>query len=361
MEATSSAFQWLANSFYVLVALAVVYLYFFRIVPLVAGKVNLGSLGGVVQLSLILIVVAILIGFVAVRTADWIFINVLDSLPGTRIAEEIDRVTGPVVELPISESNGGLLNIPSATVNRTGPANNGSSAPAAASAPASSSVAASSAPAPSLVLKSNAMSIWAGRIQSIYNPTGRVNENSSEMSAADIPAGVTCRVFATQPSRLWRTRANEPWTLSCSNDEFSTTTNILVNGTAARGLTGGSFYDSGNKMPVYGAGAWPQEAIERTVAPETPGSNTQGSTQPASAPAAASGSVGGPVASAASADVTVENGQRFYTVKNGDSLARIAETYDVQVFQLVNANASRYPQMANDNNFIRAGWKLLLP
>nr|HMN31575.1 hypothetical protein [Caldilineaceae bacterium] len=84
---------WLAGAFYVLVALSVVYLYFFKIVPLIFSKSN-WDLWGVVRSTIVAITVAFLLGCVAIYTADWIFSKVFDILPTTRMAQEIDRLTG---------------------------------------------------------------------------------------------------------------------------------------------------------------------------------------------------------------------------------------------------------------------------
>lgn len=378
MDATASAFQWLANSFYVLIALAVVYLYFFTIVPKAADKIGLGSIGSIIQLTVVLLVIAILIGFVAVRTADWIFYNVLQSLPGTHIAKEVDRVTGRMVELPTGPLNfmpgqdqgynssyrpsgSGDPNFGAVSSSANAQSSYETNPNASANNPSDSSDADYK---PTIVLKKNAMSIWAGRMQNIYNPSGRFSDNTQEMSPQDLPMGITCRVYATQPSRLWRTRGYEPWTLQCDSGDPSTATDIIVNGTAARGLTGGDFYDATGPMTVYGAGQWPPEAIERTAAPEAPGSRSLGAASPANSPAAvanASTAVGGPEAAAAPSLDVNSNGERIYVVKTGDSLARIADTYGVQVHEIVDANSSAYPEMATDNNFIKVGWELVLP
>lgn len=333
-------FDWLANSFYVLVALAVVYLYFFRIVPIVADKVGLDSVGSTIQMTLILIVVAILIGFVSVRAADWIFVNVLYALPGTRMAEEIDRVTGPVVNLTTSETNTAFLiadpPVMDAPVMLPAP-------PRDASAPAQPPSTVSD-----VILKPDALEIWAGTIQARYNPTGDIRENQLSMTPRDIPRfpqQVTCDVNLTSTFAIVQPRRNETWLLSCQQSGTGKTVEIQLNGTAASSLI------SGTSGTVRGTGEWPQLAIASQT---TSVSDLGESPQPVAAPQ------GGPSEPPAELS-TNSNGQRIYTVQDGDSLAAIAAKYNVRVWQIVEANASTYPSITDDNNFIRPGWSLVLP
>ena len=93
---------WLAGAFYVIIALSIVYLYFFRIVPLVIGSIKEWNIFVVVRITIVLASLAFLLGCVAVITGDWIFSQVLDTLPRTRMAREVDRVTGSLAFFPES-------------------------------------------------------------------------------------------------------------------------------------------------------------------------------------------------------------------------------------------------------------------
>ncbi|MEM7133109.1 MAG: LysM domain-containing protein [Chloroflexota bacterium] len=357
-QAASGAFGWLSNSFYVIIALAVVYLYFFKIVPLVAGKIDWSVLS-IVRLTAVLILVAALLGVVAVNTADWIFANVLDTLPGTRMAREIDKVTGPVVDLTTRESNGIRIGVPW-TADDTAITFGGNSTDDTTATDGDVSTSATEnteAASAEVVLKTNAMGIWAGKIQKQYNATGTISDNNSVMQRRDIPVGVTCDVYAIADG--WQTKRYEDWLLRCSNDGFGSFTDIQLNGTAARGLTGGNFHSAENRLEVQGEGQWPSEAVERIVVPDIPDAESQGATQSGAA------ATGGPSASAAvsarSALNVDANGQRLHTVKQGDNLATIAETYGIKVHQLVSANTVRYPQLSTNPDVIGTGWRLVIP
>ncbi len=100
---TLDAMSWLAGAFYVLIALAVVYLFFFKIVPLVIAGVK-WTVFDIFRITIVLGILAVLLGCVAIITADWIFSQVLDTLPKTRMAREIDRVSGSVLDLSLSDS-----------------------------------------------------------------------------------------------------------------------------------------------------------------------------------------------------------------------------------------------------------------
>lgn len=360
-QAAYDAFGWLSNSFYVIIALAVVYLYFFRIVPLVAGKIDWTVLS-IVRLTAVLILVAALLGVVAVNTADWIFTNVLDTLPSTRMAYEIDKVTGPVVHLTTQESNGLRVRAPWAK-DYPMPYDNGDGYDGEGSESQNDSAAENPVPVvPQIVLKPNAMSIWAGKIQKQFNTTGTLSDNDNVLTRRDLPNGVACDVYAVADG--WQTKRYEDWLLRCSNDGFATFTDIQVNGIAARGLTAGDYYSAENRVQVFGEGQWPPEAIDRVVVPEVSGGNLleRGGVSVGEA------ATGGPNLSSAAAvsaaptnSLTYENGERLHTVQNGENLATIAETYGLKVYQIVNANAVRYPQLATDPNVIRTGWRLAIP
>ncbi|MEZ4617779.1 MAG: hypothetical protein R2867_20030 [Caldilineaceae bacterium] len=79
---------WLAGAFYVIVALSIVYLYFFRIAPMVISTIKEWNIFVVVRVTIVLASLAFLIGCVAVITGDWIFSQVLDTLPRTRMARD---------------------------------------------------------------------------------------------------------------------------------------------------------------------------------------------------------------------------------------------------------------------------------
>jgi len=50
-----------------------------------------------------------------------------------------------------------------------------------------------------------------------------------------------------------------------------------------------------------------------------------------------------------------------YTVQPGDSLSEIASAHDTTVKDLVVLNADRYPSLATNPGFVKAGWVLTLP
>lgn len=93
MTSVTDALGWMAGAFYVIIALSIVYLFFFKIVPLVLSKGS-WDFWSLIRSVMVLGILAILLGCVAVITADWIFSQVLDTLPRTRMAREVDRVTG---------------------------------------------------------------------------------------------------------------------------------------------------------------------------------------------------------------------------------------------------------------------------
>ena len=104
MSGITDTLGWLAGAFYVIVALSIVYLYFFRITPLVISTIKEWNIFVVVRVTIVLASLAFLIGCVAVITGDWIFSQVLDTLPRTRMAREIDRVSGSLVRLSLPGS-----------------------------------------------------------------------------------------------------------------------------------------------------------------------------------------------------------------------------------------------------------------
>jgi hypothetical protein len=332
---------WLAGGFYVLVALSVVYLYFFRIVPLIFSKSN-WDLWGIVRSTVVSIVVAFLLGCVAIYTADWIFSKVFDILPTTRMAQEIDRLTGSLFRFSVDTYK--------PTVARANPYFNSENFGYAPSqlpggtpgVPPPMTGATPGAPleqAPTRTLKPNALDLWASSIQTRFNPTGNVTDNTEVMYPRDIPQGVRCEVAAT--SSGWERSHNEKWELVCTMDDFQTRVTIPVNGTAARGLTGGDFYSKENPYTVYGTGPWPEFCYEPLPTPTEPGESTP---------------QGGPSGEATPAAPALE-----HKVEPGESLAMIAQRYNVAVPTLVTMNQQKYPQLKANPNVIVVGWVLAIP
>ncbi len=335
---------WLAGAFYVIVALSIVYLYFFRIVPMVIGTIKEWNIFVVVRVTIVLASLAFLIGCVAVITGDWIFSQVLDTLPRTRMAREIDRVSGSLVR----------LSVPGSVYNAEAPYNSGAGvAGAPSSLPASANA---SGPQPateeviSFPLKSNAIDIWITTVQQRFNETGRISDNPNAMSRRDIPQGVTCDVAAS-PGFIngWRLKGSEEWQLLCSMDGFRNVRTLRVNGTAARGLTGGGFYSTENPYTVYGEGLWPEQAYDLTK----PTQPAPAATPVGAAQDGAVGAVGTPGAATASAST--------HEVQRGESLNLIAQKYQINVDSLVQANVQKYPQLTRNPNVIVVGWVLTIP
>jgi LysM repeat protein len=338
MSSITDALGWLAGAFYVIVALSIVYLFFFRIVPLVLGKIT-WDIWSLVRGVLVLGVLAFLLGCVAIFTADWIFSQVLDTLPRTRMAREVDRVTGSLMRLsvdsgPYTASAGpvfGMLNAPEAP---SGDPQAGYTAPPPGS----------TAPVvdPLENLKPNALDLWATLVQTKYNPSGNVADNTNVMNKRDIPQGVTCDVAAVGGG--WKLKRYEEWRLACSMDNFRSSVVIQVNGTAARGLTGGSYYTAENPFTVYGTGQWPD--IAYLPANSNPAQDEEPSGEPQ----------GGP----ASQDIPTVP-VREHQVRPGESLAMIAQKYSLSVPKLVQANQNKYPQLQANPNVIVVGWVLEIP
>lgn len=216
--------------------------------------------------------------------------------------------------------------------------------------------AAAAAPVSNLQLKPNALELWAGVTQEVYNPTGDTSDNTSVMSKRDIPQGVMCDTFAIQGG-LWPKRY-EVWNLACSNNGFRNSVLITVNGTAARGLTGGSYYSAENPLPVFGTGLWPEIAYEPAPATTSTPSEGGGDSAPTPTPG---GEVSPATADSGGVSVTASGGEQTHTVQAGDSLASIANQYGVTVQQLINQNLQKYPQLQEDPNVIRTGWALEIP
>lgn len=327
---------WLAGAFYVIVALSIVYLYFFRIVPMVIGTIKEWNIFVVVRVTIVLASLAFLIGCVAVITGDWIFSQVLDTLPRTRMAAEIDRVSGSLVRLsmpgPIYSASSGA-----------GPA---PGAPAGTSGTASQPV--EPEETVSFPLKTNAIDIWITTVQQRFNETGRISDNVNVMSRRDVPQGVTCDVAASSGMlNGWRLKSSEEWQLLCSMDGFRNVRTLRVNGTAARGLTGGGYYSTDNPYTVYGEGLWPEQAydLSRPTLP-APSATLEGSAPSSGAVAAATPQPGS---------------GSTHEVQLGESLALIAQKYSVNVNSLVQANVGKYPQLARNPNVIVVGWVLTIP
>lgn len=327
---------WLAGAFYVIVALSIVYLYFFRIVPIVINSIKDWNIFVIFRVTIVLASLAFLLGCVAVITGDWIFSQVLDTLPQTRMAREIDRITGSVVRLaaPSTSTYG-------STAGSTGIGNIPAGAPADASV----------APAPTEVpvsfpLKSNAIELWIATIQQRFNSTGKLSDNTSVMMARDIPTGVMCDVAAV--SNGWFPKQYEEWQLVCSMDAFRTKPSIRLNGTAARGLTGGSYYTTDNPYTIYGEGLWPDQAYDMSKPIQPTPVPTGASAEPQSSP---SNQAAGAVAASG----------RTHTVQQGESLAVIAQYYKVKVDNLVAVNLQKYPRLKTNPNVIVVGWVLTIP
>jgi hypothetical protein len=356
MSSVTDALGWLAGAFYVLVALSIVYLFFFRIVPLVLGKSD-WSFWGLIRSVIVLAVLAFLLSCVAIFTADWIFSQVLDTLPRTRMAREVDRVTGSLVRLSVdtgydtsTASAGPYVGaLPGAPPPAAGvaPGLNGSvAAPFPGSTPEPGMAGASAAPATNLRLKPNALDLWATVIQTQFNTSGRLSDNTNVMSKRDIPQGVVCEVAAVGGG-FWPKRYEE-WELVCSMDNFRSRVIVPVNGTAARGLTGGGWYTQENAYVVYGTGIWPDIAYE-TVAPSQPAPDLLPTPLPGTPQ-------GGP-----SGETAPETPANLHKVKPGESLVLIAQQYQVPVSQLVSANKQKYPQLQTNPNVIVVGWVLAIP
>lgn len=325
---------WLAGAFYVIVALSIVYLYFFRIVPIVINTIKDWNIFVIFRVTIVLASLAFLLGSVAVLTGDWIFSQVLDTLPQTRMVREIDRVTGSVVRLAVQSPAG-------TTASNTGSLGN---VPAAAAAGDNAAVP-TEAPV-AFPLKANALELWIATIQKRFNDTGKLSDNTAVMMARDIPDGVTCDVAAV--SNGWFPKQYEEWQILCSMDSFRTSHPLRLNGTAARGLTGGGYYTEDSPYTVYGEGVWPEQAYDMTKTIQPTPVPTGSSAEPESSP---SNQAAGAVAASG----------RSHTVQQGESLALIAQYYKVKVDNLVAVNVQKYPRLKTNPNVIVVGWVLTIP
>lgn len=331
---------WLAGAFYVIVALSIVYLYFFRIAPLVIAKIDKWDIFVVIRVTIVLASLAFLLGCVAVITGDWIFSQVLDSLPQTRMAREIDRVTGNIVRLAPRDTYNGPANYSNA-------GSGFGSAPAAEPAgPGAAAAVPTEAPV-AYPLRDNALEIWAMTVQQMYNSTGKLSDNTMVMTDRDLPQGVVCDAAAM--ARGWFPKQYEEWQLVCSMDSFRTTVSLRLNGTAVRGLTGGGYYTEESAYTVYGKGLWPEQAYDMSapMAPTPQPTNT------------GSGPQGGP-SDQANAGTSVAS-SRTHTVQQGESLALIAQRYQIKVDTLVSMNVAKYPRLKTNPNVIVVGWVLDIP
>ena len=327
---------WLAGAFYVIVALSIVYLYFFRIVPLVIGSIKEWNIFVVVRITIVLASLAFLLGCVAVITGDWIFGQVLDTLPRTRMAREVDRVTGSLVRLSVPGTYGSVADY-SGSAGLGVPAG----APVSAAAPNPAPV---QAPI-SFPLKPNAIDLWVGTIQQAFNPTGKLSDNTMIMTRRDLPQGVTCDAAAV--ARGWFPKQYEEWQLLCSLDGFRTKRALRLNGTAVRGLTGNGYYSEENPFTVYGEGLWPDQAYDMSTPLQPTPEPTGTSSEPQGGPSTQ--------ANASAAD------SRTHTVQQGESLALIAQRFQVKVDALVAANEGKYPRLKGNPNVIVVGWVLNIP
>jgi LysM repeat protein len=258
----------------------------------------------------------------------------------------VDRVTGSLVRLsvdaPYDASTAGagqFFNFAPAADGAQG------AAPAAIPFPGSTVEPGAAPLAAERPLRENALDLWATLVQSKYNASGKLSDNRLVMNKRDIPQGVVCDVAAAS-NGYWPKRYEE-WRLVCSRDNFRSSIVIQVNGTAARGLTGGSFYALENPFTVYGTGLWPDNAYDTLPAPEsTPDAGpAEGEATPQ----------GGPVLQ------ETPNPARIHTVRPGESLAVIAKRYAVPVARLVAANEIQYPQLQANPNVIVVGWELSIP
>lgn len=338
---------WLAGAFYVIVALSIVYLYFFKIVPMVIQTIKEWNIFVVVRVTIVLASLAFLIGCVAVITGDWIFSQVLDTLPRTRMAREIDRVSGSLVQLsvpgPIYSAGNGTSYRGSSGFGASGPD------PMAPAGSTNNSTQPQQEEPVSFPLKENALELWMTQLQQRFNPTGRYSDNTNVMARRDIPEGVSCDVAAVSGMlNGWRLKGNEEWQMVCSLDGFRNSVKLTINGTAARGLTGGGYYSLENPYPVYGEGTWPEQSLDmsRPTIPASPTPENDG----------AVGAAGTPEAPA-----TAANSVQVHEVQRGESLALIAQNYQLDVNSLVNANVQKYPQLSRNPNVIVVGWELTIP
>ena len=108
-------------------------------------------------------------------------------------------------------------------------------------------------------LRANALQFWAAELQNQFNSTGDIISNSKVMSRRDIPLGVVCTVGEVKSGSS--DKGSEKWELDCSNDGLSHI-NLLVNGNAARGLTGDNYYDIELPFIINGTGLWPDLAYD---------------------------------------------------------------------------------------------------
>ena len=336
---TLDAMSWLAGAFYVLIALAVVYLFFFKIVPLVIAGVK-WTVFDIFRITIVLGILAVLLGCVAIITADWIFSQVLDTLPKTRMAREIDRVSGSVLDLSLSDS---MVERSTGSYNPLFGSNSPRVEPEMPASP--ESIPQEEPATPTVRLKENALQLWVAQLQSQFNTTGKLSDNEQVMAKRDIPEGVVCDVAAI--SGGYYPKAYEEWQLVCSMDSFQSSVSLRVNGTAARGLTGGGYYAAENPFTVYGTGEWPQTTYERIPTPTAQSIPT----------VSASAQQGGPVVATPQPEATA----RIHQVQPGENLAIIAQRYKVTVNALVSLNQGKFPQLQYNPNVIVVGWRLSIP
>ena len=333
------ALGWFANAFYAIIAFSIVYFFFFRVVPMVITGIK-WDIFSVFRVTIVLAVLAVLLGSIAVVTADWIFGQVLDTLPRTRMARELDRVSGTLIHLTVDPNAPAVASYDPFTGANVG----GDIAPVGGAVGGVGSLpVAPNADLPARQLKPEAMQLWATAMQKVYNATGKMSDNGAVMDKRDVPQGVTCDVAAVAGGyfpKKW-----EEWQLLCSMDGFQSTASLRVNGTAARGLTGGGYYTAENPYTVYGTGVWPNAAY----APDLPAQPTP----------AADLQQGGPAVQVT--PVPTKISLLEHKVKVGESLGKIAEQYNTTSKKIIAANAEKYPQLKANPNVVSVGWVLQIP
>lgn len=120
-------------------------------------------------------------------------------------------------------------------------------------------------------LKPKALILWGLYMQEKYNSTANPTTNAKVMSMFDIPNDVSCLVGSESYYYYWYWFPGlSRWRIECRTNDFSDFTAFVVNGTAARGITGGIYYDTMNPFLVYGMGRWPEISYESiTTFPST--------------------------------------------------------------------------------------------
>jgi hypothetical protein len=110
----------------------------------------------------------------------------------------------------------------------------------------------------SISLKPNAIELWAGTLQSTYDPSSGKDKNQQQLSIQSIPEGVVCQL--TSPIMGWFSSGERKSILRCSGNEFRTSVFITLNYRFVNELIGGDFYFNFNPFTIYGIGEWPEIA-----------------------------------------------------------------------------------------------------